>query len=664
MDKTKLKKILIRIIIVCFINGCSNNDKKNNDSTIKVDGGQIGMTARSGGNDYVENNGRIEVFADGVGMKAIGGPTMKRAKNYKDIYVKGDEAVGMLATSDESEAINYGIIYVENTEGGTAMKAKHYGTAINGKNGVIHVDKENSYGMIAEGDGSIAINYGIINVNKKNSYAMISIGTGSKAINYGTIHLNHSSLDKDNALLKISNGKIINYGSIVNHHGSLVTMSLARGISYAVGTTPSGTYGTIFSKAIALEGNLEISADIAAENYNDLYILKYIVKSENIKINESFELSSTSLLYDASYTKTNDGLDGILTRNKNTIKSLVSAVESEITYIFDKAIDDKAYRETLTNDSRELLKNVFDATSSKTMLSYTLNDLSGYIHGNIPRQIFRIKDTFNHHDSSIISSLGKSDFNFTYISSFDKTDGRYGIKGYESKLNGVLGAAKVSDGLYGTIGYGHSDIDYNNSTGKIDTIHLSLYKYKEINGFDLKLGIIGEYNIHETNRKIKSFNENAKSKYNSYLVGLNGELSKTYGNTLYITPSLGFELSYVKYENFAEKGSIASVSISSEDYLSVVPDLELRLGKKFNFVDIYASIKYSYELGNVEKNPEIKLGNFDSYHLSSDELKGTSMEVKVGLTTSYKSFSLMTEVGKNYGKRDNKFVKVGFGYTF
>ena len=433
-----------------------------------------------------------------------------------------------------------------------------------------------------------------------------------------------------------------------------------------VGTNIDGTYGTVVSSAeIVIDGNMEIATEIVQGNYEDTYYLKNIMESPKIELMENFKISSTSLLYDASVIETDEGLDGKLQRNNTTIGELANSSEKHLGEIFDKAIDDEIYRLSMSEDSKEIIDRVFISTSSKSMLSLALEDLSGDIYGNIPRQIFDIKDVFVEYDFHVISSIGDNRFNITYINSNFDVDSRYGIRGYKSKFNGFIGGVKISEGIYGTLGYGHSDINYNNdSIGKIDTIHGGLYKLGNFMEFDTKFGIIGEYSFNETTREIKTLDEKAKSDYNSYLVGANGEIGKQFGNSFYIRPAIGLELNYGRYGKFTEKGSIGNVSVSSEDYFSVLPSAEMKIGKKFSNVDIYAGVKYSYELGDMNKNQKIQLGTLRKHSLASDNLETSSIELKVGVSTSYKGFLLKVEAGKDYGKRDRNFVTVGFGYSF
>ena len=116
-----------------------------------------------------------------------------------------------------------------------------------------------------------------------------------------------------------------------------------------------------------------------------------------------------------------------------------------------------------------------------------VKDLSGEIYANLPRQIFDIQDRFIKEDGKLIDNLNEYSYNFNFF--------------------GDKSSVKNNEG----------------SKGSIQSIHTGIYKKLLLNEFDIKLGLNGEYNFHETNREIDSFEKKAKGKYNSYTLGANSE---------------------------------------------------------------------------------------------------------------------------------------------
>ena len=226
-------------------------------------------------------------------------------------------------------------------------------------------------------------------------------------------------------------------------------------------------------------------------------------------------------------------------------------------------------------------------------------------------------------------------------------------------MTGFNGAFKLSDSLFGTIGYGYSDIDYDKGAeGKIQTIHGGVYKDYTYNKSNIRLGILGEYNFHETDRE--NLFGNVNTDFNSYLVGVTGEISKKYGDSLYIQPKLSLDIAYGNVEKFDENNSL---EIKEQDYTSVLPKVEIILGKNLNNVELFAKSSYSYELGDLDKDVEISLLN-ENIKVKNDTMDKGNLNLSVGTEVNFDSLSLTAELGKEFGKRDREFIKAGFSYKF
>lgn len=235
------------------------------------------------------------------------------------------------------------------------------------------------------------------------------------------------------------------------------------------------------------------------------------------------------------------------------------------------------------------------------------------------------------------------------------------MAGYDSKVTGINGVVRFTDSLYGVIGYGYNDIDYDGSSdGAIETIHTGIYKDIKSQYGDIRTGIFGEYHFHETNREV--LNEKADSDFNSYLVGTNIEIGKKIGDDLYIKPTLSFDLSYGEYEDFREDGG-TNIKFEKQDYISAVPAIELKLGKEFETTEVYGAVKYSYELGDLNKEQRIEFLNGKA-PTQTDNIENAQTDVKAGINLHIKNISVNAELGKEFGKRDREYVKAGFKYTF
>lgn len=622
--------------------------------------------------------------------------------NKGTINVNGINSWGMIARGNTSSVTNSGIINADaNTSFG--MWAEENGTAINEKVGTINVNKTNSYGMYTYRSGTVK-NYGVINVNGVGSYGMIAyqggtainergatINVGANALagmvadggttyNYGTINIdeNNKITEKNDvittpkndvglednvsfpvlksAITVINGGKAYNYGEI--YKGGNLVLSSDSTSAYIIGTNKDGSYGKVSAETVTVDGNVKVSAEMAKEGYKDSYALNNAIAGKT-ELGKNYKLSSTSLLYNAvSKTDEEGNLDVELVRNDTDISDLASKEISKVAGIFDSAMKD----ETLSEKEKEILEKVFDSTSSAKAVDDTIKEFTGYnVYSNIARQIFDTKDMFVSYDKSIIDSLGDYSFNFNFIGNYADVNSKNGTAGYDSKVTGINGAVKFTDSLYGVIGYGYNDIDYDGSSdGTIETIHTGIYKDIKSQFGDIRTGIFGEYNFHETDRKVSG--EKADSDFNSYLVGANVEISRKFGDDLYIKPALSFDLSYGKYEDFKEDGG-ADVKFEKQDYVSAVPAIELKLGKEFETSEIYGAVKYSYELGDLNKEQEIELFEYRE-DFQADNIEDAQTDVKFGASFNIKNISVNAELGKEFGKRDREYVKAGFSYIF
>lgn len=598
-----------------------------NKGTINVNGiNSWGMIAR-GNTSYVTNSGIINV--------------------------NGTNSYGMYAYQNGT-AENYGVINV-NGAGSYGMIAYQGGTAINEEGATINVGADALSGMVA--DGGTTYNYGTINIDENNKITEendITTTDRDSDVGLEDVEIYYSVLKS--AITVVNGGKAYNYGEI--YKGGNLILSSDSTSSYIIGTNKDGSYGKVSAETVTVDGNVKVSAEMAKEGYKDSYALNNAIAGKT-ELGKNYKLSSTSLLYNAvSKTDEEGNLDVELVRNDTDISDLASKEISKVAGIFDSAMKD----ETLSKKEKEILEKVFDSTSSAKAVDDTIKEFTGYnVYSNIARQIFDTKDMFVSYDKSIIDSLGDYSFNFNFIGNYADVNSKNGTAGYDSKVTGINGAVRFTDSLYGVIGYGYNDVDYDGSSdGTIETIHTGIYKDIKSQFGDIRTGIFGEYNFHETDRKV--FGEKADSDFNSYLIGANVEISRKFGDDLYIKPALSFDLSYGKYEDFKEDGG-ADVKFEKQDYVSAVPAIELKLGKEFETSEIYGAVKYSYELGDLNKEQEIELFEYRE-DFQADNIEDAQTDVKFGASFNIKNISVNAELGKEFGKRDREYVKAGFSYIF
>lgn len=566
-----------------------------------------------------------------------------------------------------NDVVNNGIISVKgiNAEG---IRVQAEG-AIATNNGTINVDGKGSFGMYA-GMDSTAINSetGIINVSATAEGGMFASGQGAKVINKGTINIaNRDGLNesnKESIALKSSGGGVIeNYGTI-NIDGNLTLNSMNSG-RYVIGTSKDGSYGKISAKNVSIDGDVVVSTEITKNGFKNEYTMQNIVDAENISLGDNFNFTSNSLLYDAkAVTDTWGNLDATLIRNNRTLSDFTTGYITSTANIFGKYQTEEMFK-TLNEDAKEVVKAI--DTSSVEAIDRSLNSLTPTIYSNLGRQILETSETFKEQDMVAINSLGENSYNFTFIGEYQDVSSRNNIEGYKGKLTGFVGAMNFGDSTFGTLGYTYNNIDYKeNGKGNIQTIHLGLNKFIKYQGVDLRLGLGGEYNFHENKRDIDLVSRIADSDFDSYGVRASGEVSKIFGEKVFVKPYLGFDLAHMKYDSFTESNANSlNATVESENYTSVLPKVGLLAGNKFGGLDLFAGIEYSYELGNIDKEQEFSYEGFSGKgKLPKDDLECGTTGVKLGANYGVNNFTLGVSLGKNFGRRDNSFVDFSLGYTF
>ena len=678
-----------------------------NNGRIELSGNEISGIEGSG---EILNNGIIHLIAepkgdyhDIVGMdiweaNAVNGENGKiiienKNNNYSDgVYI--DEDGGKFTNKGLIEIVGgYGAGidtgYVPYENGTLHPEWQKEAVAVNEKGGVITVIGTNTeisnkmYGMVADGPKASIINKGTINVNGKNSWGMAAFG-GAKAENYGIINVGDTAaggmiaedtgstisnegtinISKDNksaeALKAINGGKILNEGTIKTD----AIVEIKTSGTYVIGTNKDGSYGKLSAVKANLDGNIVVESDIVKGNYGKESILENVVEAEDIKLGENVNFKSDSLLYNASVKKDVFGnLDAKLTRNDKNVSDFADEKFIKVSSIFDDYINNESEYNKLSSEGQEVIDTIFDHAKTESSLRNAVNQVTGTEYINIQKQIFDIKNNFKEYDNSVISTLDTYNFNVQFIGEYSEVDSKNGISGYENKMSGFNGAMKLSDNLYGVLGYGYSDIDYDGkSDGKIQTIHTGIYKDLFADGYKLRIGMYGEYNFHENNRAV--LDKRAESEFNSYLAGVSGDVSRKYGEDLYIKPSLSLDISYGNVEKFdEEKAEGFNLKVDEQDYTSILPKAEIILGKDFENIKLFTSAEYSYELGDMDKDMTIELLNKKA-DVKNNEMEHGQFKVSTGGSISINNLSLNAELGKEFGRRDREYVKAGFSYKF
>ena len=658
-----------------------NNSTVYNYGRIKIEENSIGILGES--NSNIINNGTIiyDIEDDhplsansySVGIKL----TNSTGENNGNIIMRhGGNIIKLhgVYVGENSTFTNKssGNITVTSTQSGAGMVAS--GTGSNAKNeGTINVSGTGTYGMIATNGGTV-INEGSGTINVSSTAAGgMHAGIGSTAINHGTINIDHSNvgnstiiLDKNGKSVPISamstsGGNIENYGNI-NIMGSVAVRS-----AYAVGTTSEGAYGKLSGDIVVLDSQMTVSDHITRRGYEEEYYLDGVVIGDEIKLGDNYQVVVDSLLYKASYALEEEKLGISLYKTGRDLSDFVSGPEKETALILDKYYT-SSYYTTLNADAQYVIDTIDISTSDK--LKSNLEDLTPSIYSTVTKEILDINRTFKNFEKVNINSLENDyDYVFNLMTEYQDISDRNNIEGYDLTLVGFVGTKKFADGFYATLGYGHTKLNYDSKKdGKINTIFLGLNKRFDMDTFNIDLGLSGEYNFHEKEREIDFLNRNVKSKYNSYLLTVNLEISKIYGEQYYFMPYTGIEVGIGKYDDIKEKnGGSVNVKVKGETFSTVTPKVGGKIGIRNGAINLYASAEYSYEMGNVDKKNKYSLESFDGYaRLPDYDTKGGKGNISIGAEYKKGGINAGVSLGKKYESKGNNetFVKVNIGYRF
>lgn len=626
--------------------------------TEKIDPNEVIGIFSTGSSGIVRNNGSINLSSNN---KTIGiFLDNSTGLNNNTINVSSNNlVVGMYVVGKDGYAINNQEITINSKNIGYGMVAGYGATAKN--NGTINI-KNKGYGMYAFSGGYALNGEGaVINLSSEAQGAMLADGNGSVVENRGTINI-----DKDNTIIKkgeelkaINGGRIINKG-VINKNGDLF-LSMDRGF-YQIGTSENGSYGKIKSKNLSIDGNLEIDSTITKGSYKEEYLLENVFEAEKLTLDKNTNVLSNSILYDALLEKNSFGnIDGKLVRNGKELKDFVKNDLDPTASIFNKYYNEENY---LSLD--EASKNILDRInlSSGKDLEKSLEELTPRIYGNIQKEILDINSLFEKNRINSLENIGNKENNFVLLENYQKVEDDKNILGYKNLTSGFLGTKSLGKDSYLSVGYGYSNIDYDNDDdSKIHSINVGIDKIIEENDTIFKVGFGGLYNYHKNTRKYGS--QEIKSKFNSYGINSYFEISKIFENkNIDFVPFVGASLGYYSSESFDENINNFILDIEKQDFISCEPRLGFEVRKSIKDFKVFSKLSYSYELGNIDKNLDYTYRNLNEKNRLENYQEKDSLDLKVGAKYSKENIWIVTNIGKDFTEKDSKYIEFNFGYRF
>ena len=630
-------------------------DRKNN---LYLANDVVGIFAKDTGSKLIQNNGRIDIYgknsSKGIYLYNSTGLNNGIINTTSDV-----EAVGMYTIGSNSSAINNQEITINSKNLGYGMVAGYGATAKN--NGTINI-KNKGYGMYAFSGGYALNGEGaVINLSSVADGAMLADGNGSIVENRGTINI-----DKDNTVIKkgeelkaINGGRIINKG-VINKNGDLF-LSMDSGF-YQIGTSENGSYGKIKSKNLSIDGNLEIDSTITKGSYKEEYLLEDVFEAEKLTLDKNTNVLSNSILYDALLEKNSFGnIDGKLVKNGKELKDFVKDDLDLTANIFNKYYNEENYL-SLDEASKNILDRI-DLSNDKG-LEKSLEELTPRIYGNIQKEILDINSLFEENRINSLENIGNKENNFVLLENYQKVEDDKNILGYKNLTSGFLGTKSLGKDSYLSVGYGYSNIDYDNDDdSKIHSVNVGIDKIIEENDTIFKVGFGGLYNYHKNTRKYGS--QEIKSKFDSYGINSYFEVSKIFKNkNIDFVPFVGASLGYYSSESFDENINNFILDIEKQDFISCEPRLGVEIRKSIKDLEIFSKLSYSYELGNMDKNLDYTYRNLNERNKIENLEEKDSLDFKIGSKYSNENIWVSTNLGKDFGENDNRYVEFNFGYRF
>jgi len=618
--------------------------------------------------DFSSGIGNVGMYSIAGGTIVNGSPTVnsiiKVGSSDKPNKLYG---IGMVAgyTDDNGNVIQTGTV-------------ENYGT--------IKVEKDNGIGMYATGSGSKAINRGTIELSGKNTTGM-HLDNNAVGENYGTIKTVPNPTNDGIVGVSVQNGAVIkNYGNIIIDGANNTGIYLSRGKNE--GATPTATNGAVAvrnkvqsdtSKKVAgIEikapgnGTATVSRDgkLETPTFVDTTVASPLASRVIVGATE-LDLTSTKLGDTPSGGMASEigmYVDTSGINYTNPIQGLqhLTAVK-DVNLIFGT----EASRYTTSKDIKigeNILKPYNDEISA---LTASASGKNFYVSSGsltwIATGTQNPDDTFNAVYLSKIPytafAKDKDTYNF-----MDGLEQRYGVEGVNSrekalfdKLNAIgkgepdntktAGIEDYKSNAYG-VAYVHEDetVRLGESTGWYAGMVHNKLKFKDFGRSEEemlqgKLGIFKSVPFNKMHRKYLVVDEifNAKSRYNTYGVGLKNEISKEFrlSEGFSVRPYAALGLEYGRVSKIKEKSGEMKLEVKSNDYLSVRPEIGSELAYKHYFgagaFKAAVGVAYENELGrvaNAHNKARVANTSADWYDLrgeKEDRRGNVKVDLNVGL---------------------------------
>ena len=634
---------------------------------------------------HVENYGKIDVVGEGgIGMYAAGSGSMAINHVGAEINLSGQDSIGMYLT-DSAIGENYGTIRTapNNTKDGIVGVVANNNAVI--KNyGTIEIKGEGNTGILlangGDNEGNDSVNLdgaeGVVRKRieptgkKINGVEIVAPGNGTATIKRNGKPVVPTLVDT----IPAKPNEITAGATTLDLKNTVLAEapSLTRASSLGMYVDTSGRQFTNPIQGLEHLTNLKevnLIFGIEATNYTDS---RDIQVGENILSPYNNTISTLSRNGKTKFNLNSGSLTWIATGTQDTNTGKFNAVYlSKIPYTsFAKDKDTYNFMDGLEQrygvegaDSRE--KTLFNKLNAigkgePRLFAQAVDQMKGHQYANTQQRVQATADILNKEFNYLRNEWS----NLTKDSNKIKTFGARGE--YNTKTAGI---EDYKSNAYG-VAYVHEDetVRLGESTGWYAGMVHNKLKFKDFGRSEEemlqgKLGIFKSVPFDENNslnwtisgdisvgynkmhRKYLVVDEifNAKSRYNTYGVGLKNEISKEFrlNEGFSVKPYAALNVEYGRVSKIKEKSGEMKLEVKSNDYLSVRPEIGSELAYKHYFgagaFKAAVGVAYENELGrvaNAHNKARVANTSADWYDLrgeKEDRRGNVKVDLNVGL---------------------------------
>jgi len=650
----------------------------------------IGMVAEDSsglGTRTIENYGKIDVVDEGgIGMYATGSGSKAINHVGAEINLSGQDSIGMYLT-DSAIGENYGTIRTapNNTKDGIIgvlatnnALIKNYGTIeVKGeKNTGIYLSNE----ATKEGNDPINLDGAEGIATKK----FQPTGKKIKGLEIETLKNEPTTITRDGEIstpvyvdtIPTKPNEVMAGSTILDLKNTSLgeAPSLTRASSLGMYIDTSGRRFTNPIQGLEHLTNLKeinLIFGVEATNYTnskDIQVGENILEPYNSIIptlsrrgKTKFNLNSGSLTWIATGTqdKTTDKFNAIyLSKIPYTD---FSKEEDVYTYNFLDGLEQRYGIEAL--GSRE--KTLFDKLNAigkgePVLFAQAVDQMKGYQYSNTQQRVQATGDILDKEFDYLRNEWSNLTKDSNKIKTFD-AQGEYktntaGVEDYKSNAYGVAyvhedETVRLGESVGWYAGIVHNKLkfkDFGRSEEEMLQGKLGAFKsvpFDENNSLNWTISGDVSVGYNKMHRKYLVVDEifNAKSKYQTYGLGLKNEISKEFrlSESFTVKPYAALGLEYGRVSKISEKSGEMKLEIKANDYFSVKPEIGTELAYKHHFgtgaFKASVGVAYENELGrvaNAKNKARVANTSADWYDLrgEKEDRKGNvKVDLNIGL---------------------------------